>query len=118
MAKPRRPFEDSSQSLLPRRRFLIRQARHGLLAAVFLGFSMAIGMVGYHAFADLGWLDAFLDASMILTGMGPVDRMATPAAKLFSGCYALYSGIAFLSAAGILFAPVVHRALHRFHLGR
>lgn len=110
-------FERSGQPLLPRRIYLRRVARHGGLASAFLAFSLAIGMAGYRIFGGLSWLDAFENASMILTGMGPVSPMTSPAAKLFAGCYALFSGLAFLSAAGILFAPIVHRALHRFHLG-
>jgi hypothetical protein len=77
-----------------------------------------IGMGGYRATAGLSWLDSFLNASMILTGMGPVSPMTNPGAKVFAGCYALFSGLAFLSSAGILFAPIVHRAIHRFHIGQ
>lgn len=112
-----RGFEAVSQPLLPRAAFLRRLARHGGLAILFIAFSLLIGMAGYRAFAGLSWLDSFLNASMILTGMGPIAPMATPAAKVFAGCYALFSGLAFLSSAGILFAPIVHRAMHRFHLG-
>lgn len=113
---PRR-FEPYTQPLLPRSQFLFRVARHGGLASLFLLLSLLAGMLGYHALGSLPWLDAFLNASMILTGMGPVAPMTTPAAKLFAGCYALFSGIAFLSSVGILFAPIVHRAMHRFHMG-
>jgi len=115
--RPRR-FEAVSQPLLPRAAFLKRLARHGGLAGLFIAVSLLIGMVGYRAFAGLTWVDCFLNASMILTGMGPVSPMATPAAKVFAGCYALFSGLAFLSSAGILFAPIVHRAMHRFHIGQ
>jgi hypothetical protein len=118
MAKrPPRGFEAYAQPLLPRSRFLIRVVRHGGMAGLFLLFSLMAGMLGYHAFGHMSWMDAFLNASMILTGMGPVNPMTTPAAKLFAGCYALFSGLAFLSSAGILFAPIVHRAMHRFHMG-
>ncbi|MBW8889586.1 MAG: hypothetical protein JF616_17660 [Fibrobacteres bacterium] len=110
-------FEAATQPLLPRAAFLRRLARHGRLAILFIAISLLIGMAGYRAFGGLSWLDSFLNASMILTGMGPVSPMTTPAAKIFAGCYALFSGLAFLSSAGILFAPIVHRALHRFHLG-
>jgi len=104
--------------VLPIRSFVLRLAKHGGMAAAFLAVSLAIGIVGYRYLGGLSWLDAFLNASMILTGMGPVSPMTSPAAKVFAGCYALYSGVAFLSAVGILFAPVVHRLLHRLHLGR
>ncbi len=75
-----------------------------------------MGAFGYHYFGKLGWLDAFLNSSMILTGMGPVDRMETPEGKIFSMFYCLYSGIAFLSLVAILLAPIYHRFLHRFNL--
>ena len=111
-------FEHVSQPLLSTRSFFLRLARHGGFATLFLAFSMSIGMVGYHAFGALSWIDAFLNASMILTGMGPVNPMPTAGAKLFSGFYALYSGIAFLTAVGIIFAPVLHRMLHKLHLDK
>lgn len=110
-------FEAVTQPLLPRAAFFRRLARHGGLALLFIAVSLFIGMAGYRAFGGLSWLDSFLNASMILTGMGPVSPMETPAAKIFAGCYALFSGLAFLSSAGILFAPIVHRAFHRFHVG-
>lgn len=84
--------------------------------AVLVGGSLAVGAIGYHALAELGWVDAILNASMILTGMGPVSPLPTDAAKLFASCYALFSGVVFLVACGIVLAPVVHRFLHRFHL--
>jgi hypothetical protein len=118
LGKKRRQFEHYSQPILPLRSFLLRWARHGGVAAAFLAFSLGMGMLGYHLLGGLHWLDAFLNASMILTGMGPIDAMRTPGAKLFAGLYALYSGIAFLTAAGIFFAPVLHRAAHKFHLNR
>ncbi len=73
-------------------------------------------MLGYRSFANLSWVDSFLNASMILTGMGPVNHLDTNVAKLFAGFYALYSGIAFLTVAGILFAPILHRIIHKFHM--
>ena len=110
-------FEHHGQPLLPRPAFLLRLARHGGLAfGVVLG-SLALGIVGYHTFEDLPWIDATLNAAMILGGMGPVDiPMRTTAGKLFASFYALYSGLVILGAAGLLFAPLVHRLLHRFHL--
>ena len=77
---------------------------------------MGIGTVGYHAFAGLGWLDAALNAAMILTGMGPMSPLTTPAAKAFGIAYALYSGVAFLTIVAVAFAPLAHRFLHRLHL--
>lgn len=111
-------FEHYSQPVLPTGGFLLRLIKHGGFATLFLGFSLGAGILGYRFVCGLPWLDAFLNASMILTGMGPVTPMTTPAAKVFAGCYALYSGVAFLSAVGILFAPFLHRILHRLHLGR
>src|ERR1051326_8031255 len=109
-------FERHGQPLLPRKLYLRRVARSALLAASIVAGSLAIGVIGYHVFAGLGWVDALLNASMILTGMGPVDPMRTTLAKLFASAYALFSGVAFLSTVGVLFAPIVHRFLHRFHL--
>jgi hypothetical protein len=109
-------YEHRGEALLPRRLFLLRVARSGLLATGFIGGSLVIGMLGYRITEGLSWLEAFLNASMILTGMGPVDVMRTAAGKLFAGCYALFSGVAFLTAVAVLFAPVLHRVLHRFHL--
>lgn len=77
--------------------------------------SLAIGMVGYAHFEDLRWRDAFLNAAMLLGGMGPVESPSTSGGKLFAGFYALYAGLVFLVAVAILVAPVVHRLLHKFH---
>ncbi len=78
--------------------------------------SLALGMIGYHLVAGLSWIDALVNASMILTGMGPVDQMTSVGAKLFASFYALFSGVAFLTIVAVLLAPAVHRFLHRFHL--
>lgn len=102
--------------LLPPQLFFRR-----LLASVAVGLgliivSLAVGMAGYHGFEELSWLDAFVNASMILSGMGPLLSPVTTGGKLFAGLYALYSGLAVLVIAGVIFAPVAHRFLHRFHL--
>ena len=73
-------------------------------------------MLGYHTFEHLSWLDAFANASMILSGMGPLGELKTSAGKLFAGCYALFSGLAFISAIGVVGAPIFHRFIPRFHL--
>ena len=86
------------------------------LGASLLAGSLAFGMVGYHDLEGLPWVDAFLNASMLLGGMGPVDMPHTEAGKLFAGLYALYSGMLFLVLAALILAPVFHRVLHRFHL--
>ena len=74
-----------------------------------------LGTVGYHLIAHLGWIDAILNAAMILTGMGPVAVLTSDAAKLFAAAYALFSGVVFLTMTGIALAPVIHRGLHKFH---
>ena len=109
-------FEHKSQPLLTRSQFAYRMALYALFATAFLCISLAAGTVGYAHFANLPTVDAFLNASMILTGMGPVDRMETTAGKLFAGLYAIYSGVAFLTFCGVLFTPIYHRFMHKFHL--
>ena len=90
--------------------------RHAAVSFGLVLASLSIGVLGYHTLEGLAWIDALLNASMILGGMGPVDTLRTPGGKLFASLYALYSGLVLLVAAGILFAPIIHRALHRFHL--
>jgi len=109
-------MEHRREPLLPLDRFLRRLVRGMLTGIAVIGVSLGIGVVGYHALGHLGWVDSILNASMILTGMGPVDRMDSVAAKLFASAYAIFSGVAFLTSVGILFAPVLHRFLHQFHL--
>jgi hypothetical protein len=109
-------YEPRHEKLLPFRRYLARQLRHTAVALGMVGGSLAIGMLGYHLIAGLSWVDAFLNASMILTGMGPVALLQTDAAKIFAGLYALFSGLIFLVSTGILSAPLLHRILHRFRL--
>ncbi len=86
-----------------------------LLGLIVLFLSLAIGVVGYHYYFNLNWIDSLLNASMILTGMGPVDKAITDGAKLFSSFYSLYSGVAFLTSVAVIFSPIVHRFLHKFH---
>lgn len=81
-----------------------------------IGASLGIGIVGYHLTEGLGWLDALVNASMILSGMGPVSELHHDAGKWFASFYALFSGVAFITSVGVMFAPVVHRFLHKFHL--
>jgi hypothetical protein len=108
-------YEHRSHPLLAPRRFLLRVLRHFALAAALLAFSLSIGMAGYEHYEHLPWRDAFLNAAMLLGGMGPVNNPVTPAGKLFAGCYALYAGLIFIFAAGIILAPLVHRMLHLLH---
>jgi hypothetical protein len=109
-------YEHRKQPLLPRSEFLRRLAKNVGYGLALICVSLVGGMLGYHMLGDLSWTDSFLNAAMILSGMGPVDVLHSRAAKIFSGCYAIYSGIALISTAAVIFAPVLHRALHRFHL--
>ncbi len=86
------------------------------LATGLIGLSLGLGVLGYHFVAGLNWVDALLNAAMILTGMGPVNALSSDAAKLFASAYALFSGVVFISATGILLTPIFHRVLHRFHI--
>jgi hypothetical protein len=109
-------FEHHTEPLLPRSVFFKRLTRHGGMAFLVILGSLIIGVFGYHMLENQDWVDALLNASMILGGMGPVGELHTVAGKLFASFYALYSGVVFLVVAGVLFAPVFHRFLHRFHL--
>lgn len=93
-------------------RFLLALALSGGL----IGASLGVGVAGYHFIAGLHWVDSILNAAMILTGMGPVSPLNSDAAKLFAAAYALFSGLIFISATGILLTPIFHRVLHRFHI--
>ena len=109
-------LEHKHQPLLSRAEFARRLAKSGAASAAFVGLSLLAGMVGYRYLEGMAWIDAFVNAAMILSGMGPLDAPKTWDGKLFAGLYALYSGLAAILAAGILFTPVVHRMLHWFHL--
>lgn len=110
------PFEHHSRPLLPRKQFYSRVLRYAWFSFLLLGVSLGIGVVGYHYFNELPWLDALLNASMILTGMGPIDAMKNDGAKWFASIYAIFSGVAFLSTVAVFLSPVVHRFLHKLHL--
>lgn len=109
-------FEHKKDQLATKRQFLSRLIWASVFALVILVVSLGVGMVGYRYLGRMSWIDAFLNASMILTGMGPVNPMVTNAAKLFSGMYAIFSGVAFLSMASVMLGPFFHRFLHWFHL--
>ncbi len=109
-------YEHRSEPLLSRRRFLRRVLRHGAVAGAITGASLGIGIVGYHLAEGFSWLDSFLNASMILTGMGPATPLTSVSGKVFASCYALFSGLVFLAVASIVVAPIAHRVLHRLHL--
>lgn len=106
-------YEHAGQPVIPRAVFIRRVLRHGGLAALTLAVSLLIGIAGYAGLEGLPLLDAFLNAAMILGGMGPVSELSAPAAKLFAGLYALYSGLVLIAAAGIVVSPIVHRLIHQ-----
>lgn len=108
-------YESRRHRPLPRPRFIRRMLWHFAVATALVLGSLLIGMAGYALYEGLAWRDAFLNAAMLLGGMGPVEVPRTAGGKLFAGLYALYAGLVFLVAVGIVLAPVVHRLLHRFH---
>lgn len=109
-------FEHRSRPLLPQKDFYIRVLRYTAFSFFLILASLAIGVLGYHYLNDLTWLDSLVNASMILTGMGPVDPLKNDVAKWFASFYAIFSGVAFLSIVAVFFAPIVHRFLHKHHL--
>ena len=109
-------FERYSKPLASKAIYRKRVLRYAGFAAELLGISLGFGVIGYHFINGLGWIDSILNASMILTGMGPVDPMQNDAAKLFASVYSIFSGVAFLSIVAVFLSPVVHRFLHRHHL--
>jgi len=108
-------YESKSKPPISRVRFIRRIVSHAAAASALIVVSLALGMAGYEHFEGLPWRDAFLNSAMIAGGMGPVDAPRTDGGKLFAGFYALYSGLVFIVTAGLLFTPVVHRILHKFH---
>jgi hypothetical protein len=109
-------FEHKAQPLLSRPQFFQRLVQSSGIALALAVGSLFIGMIGYHLLERLSWIDAFLNAAMLLGGMGPVNAPVTEGGKLFAGFYALYCGLVVILVAGVLLAPVAHRFLHRFHL--
>ena len=109
-------FEHRHQPLASRHVFVRRLVRYIGYAAIFLSASLSLGVLGYHYICGLPWVDALLDASMILSGMGPVSPIPNDAGKYFASAYAIFSGVAFLGTFSIIVAPVLHRVLHRLHM--
>jgi len=109
-------YEHHKQPLASSKVFAQRLTRNGLIGVLLLGFSLGIGMLGYHILENLSWIDSLLNASMILGGMGPVTPLQTDGGKIFASFYAIYSGVILLASVGILIAPIFHRFLHHFHL--
>lgn len=108
-------FEQSSMPLISRMAFFWRLVRQLALTLALGVVSLGVGMVGYRYFEDMSWLDAFVNASMLLGGMGQVDALHTVGGKMFAGCYALYCGVFVIVCGGLLLVPVFHRVLHYFH---
>ena len=109
-------YEHKSEPLLPLRQFASRMIAHVSVGLLVISGSLGLGVLGYHHFEHLPWLDALLNASMILGGMGPVDPVRTAGGKAFASFYALFAGVIFLVVVGIMLAPAAHRLLHRLHL--
>lgn len=108
-------FEHKKQPLLSAEEFRRRLLRSFLISTLMIAFSLGIGIIGYKLSEDMAWIDALLNASMILGGMGPVNALQTTTGKVFASFYALFSGIVFISSAGVLVAPIFHRIIHTFH---
>ncbi|MCX7414615.1 MAG: hypothetical protein NTW36_14400 [Planctomycetia bacterium] len=109
-------FEHHTDPLLPRHLFLLRILGYLALSMALVGTALGIGVIGYHSLGGLSWIDALVNASMILGGMGPVDPIKTDAGKYFASFYALFSGLLFIGAASIVLAPFMHRVMHRLHI--
>ena len=109
-------YEHRSEPILPRRRFLRRVLGHSLVGLALMLVSLSLGILGYRLTEGMSWIDALVNASMILGGMGPVNELHTGGGKLFASFYALFSGVVFIIMAGIIVAPLAHRLLHRLHL--
>jgi len=108
-------YEHRGQRVMPRRPFISRLVLHAAYGGVAIAASDALGMLGYHHFAGFNWVDSFLNASMLLGGMGPIGDLPNDRAKLFAAVFALYSGLVFILLAGLMLAPIFHRVLHHFH---
>ncbi len=108
-------YEHRSDPIAPRAVFLRRLATSGTIGIVAIAVSLFVGMLGYHELEGLDWIDAFLNAAMLLGGMGPLEHERDTAGKLFEGFYAIYCGLAVISVTGVILAPVIHRFLHKLH---
>ena len=102
--------------LSPPNVFYSRVRRGVIYAFALVAVTLGVGIIGYHELEDVSWLDAFHQSALLLSGMGPVIELKSSAGKVFDGVYALFCGIILLAATGFLFAPVLHRILHRFHI--
>ncbi len=109
-------YENKHHPLLPRKKYL-RRLRTNIFLAVGVSFmGLVTGMVGYHLFEGLSWVDSYANAAMILSGMGPLATLHTEGGKIFAGTYALFSGLTLITIVGLVVAPIIHRFLHSFHM--
>ena len=108
-------YEHRTAAVIPWPAFMRRMLRHGGYVLEITTASVALGMIGFHFLARQAWLDAFLNAAMLLGGMGPVGEIQSAPGKLFAGLFALYAGLFFITSFAILAAPVIHRLIHKFH---
>jgi hypothetical protein len=109
-------YETAHQPMISRRRFALRLWQHFLVAVGLVAVSLGVGMLGYRVLAHFSWIDSFLNATMLLGGMGPVGDIPTDSGKLFAGLYALYAGLVLIAASALILTPVLHRVFHRLHL--
>lgn len=109
-------MEAKTKQLPQKKHFYGKLFRNGIVALLFIVFSLIIGTVGYHVYFELPWVDSLYNASLILTGMGPVDIAPNDTAKIFASIYSIYSGVAFLTSVAVFLSPVFHRFLHKFRL--
>lgn len=109
-------YEHKNQPLLSRKLFTKRMLKHLAAAGAIIAFSLGLGILGYKFIARLTWIDALLNAAMILAGEGPVHNMTTPIEKVFASAYALYSGVIFVASIGIVLTPIAHRIIHRIQI--
>ncbi len=110
------PYEHRNRPVISTRLFARRLGRHFLVSCGLVFISLLLGILGYHLLAGLGWIDSYLNAAMLLGGMGPVGEIKPTAGKIFAGIYALYAGLVLIAASAILLAPVLHRIMHRLHV--
>ncbi|HZX75419.1 MAG TPA: hypothetical protein VFE57_13420 [Cyclobacteriaceae bacterium] len=110
------PFEHKSKPLLPVEKYYVRVIKYAGFAIILILGSLVIGILGYHYFNELSWLDSLVNASMILTGMGPVDPLKNDGAKYFASFYSIFSGVGFLSTVAVFLSPIVHRFFHKLHI--
>lgn len=108
-------FEKKGQAIIPFPQFLLRVFFCFCVGVFFISLAISIGIIGFHHFENMQWLNAFENSAMILSTMGPVDEIKTSNGKIFSAFYALFSGLMFVTIMGVIFAPIIHRCLHQFH---